>query len=244
MNKKTKDRWVTFNRVLDKWTGYLKQPDNGIYVNGNDIYLYGQIVAPEDRLYLGDSGQSNAGIYVSGISFVKALKSIQGDVTIRINSPGGVVSEASVMHQALSERRKNGGVIRIQIDGVCASAATLLLPLADIRRISALGTVEIHRAMVGFFGNAEDARELAGTLEAVDETIIRFYMDMTGAPHEEIVQMMSGDGTVMVASQAVEKGFVNSIYELVAGNGDEVLDAKFEKIRCIKAAQMHRRLVG
>src|SRR5262249_39641353 len=64
---------------------------------------------------------------ITAESFLASLPA-SGDVTVRVNSPGGNAFDALAMHSALSSRR---GRVRVRVDGLCASAATIVAMAAD-----------------------------------------------------------------------------------------------------------------
>ena len=70
-------------------------------------------------------------LVVSARTFREALNKITGDVTVRINSPGGDAWEGSAIYQALVERRNSGAKVSAVVDGLAASAASMVMMAAD-----------------------------------------------------------------------------------------------------------------
>ena len=92
---------------------------------------------------------------MTGADFRAALDAVAGDVTVRINSPGGDVHEAANMLTALQERRSSGAAVHVIVDGLAASAVSFLLLAGTDVRIAALGTVMIHEMAVSVHAATE-----------------------------------------------------------------------------------------
>lgn len=145
--------------------------------------------------------------------FMARLKQIEGDVTVRINSPGGNVFEAAAIHAALVERRNAGDDVRIAIDGMAASAATFVMLAGSDIRIATMGQVMIHRGWLWMAGNADDLRRAADDMDAMDADYIAMLKPRLGKDDDEIMEMLRAE-TWMTATQAMEAGLVDSKIEL------------------------------
>ncbi|MHB9033135.1 MAG: head maturation protease, ClpP-related [Anaerolineae bacterium] len=135
-----------------------------------------------------------------------------GPITLRINSYGGDVIAASLMHTII---RDYPGKVTVQIDGVAASAATVVAMAGDEVRIQSTGYFMIHDPSVTFFLaslNIEDLTRLAESLAAVKEGIINAYETKTKLGRSKLAHLMS-DETWMDANQALQYGFVDGIVE-------------------------------
>jgi ATP-dependent Clp protease protease subunit len=131
---------------------------------GNTIFIYDVIVASEaDAEWFGG---------VAADTFARTLKGMEGDVDLRINSPGGDVFGAKAMAQAI---RDYPGQVTAHVDGVAASAATFLTAVAD-KTIMAPGSLQmIHKAWTIAIGNADDFVAVADLLDKIDGTIVDAY---------------------------------------------------------------------
>lgn len=166
---------------------------------GNTIYVYDVIVGSEmEAEWWGG---------VAPESFAKALASIEGDVTLRINSPGGDVFAARAMVQALREHQ---GSITVHVDGYAASAASFLAAAGD-RTIMAEGAfIMIHEAWTITVGNKGDHGKTVALLEQIDRSIAETYAARGKKTADEFAAMMA-DGTWLGPEAAVEAGLADEI---------------------------------
>lgn len=133
-----------------------------------------------------------------------------GPITIKINSYGGDVVAASMMHAFI---RDYPGVVTTQIDGIAASAATMVALAGDRVKIRETGYLMIHDPSVVFFLaqlNIEDLTRLADSLQAVKEGIINAYESKTGLSRERLAKYMTEE-TWMDANKAMALGFVDEV---------------------------------
>jgi len=135
-----------------------------------------------------------------------------GPITIKINSYGGDVVAASMMHAFI---RDYPGIVTTQIDGIAASAATMVALAGDRVKIRDTGYFMIHDPSVVFFLaqlNIEDLTRLADSLQAVKEGIINAYEGKTGLSRERIGKLMTEE-TWMDANKAMAFGFVDEVVQ-------------------------------
>ena len=105
------------------------------------------------------------------------------------------------------------GKITVQIDGIAASAATVVAVAGKKVRIQDTAYFMIHDPSVVFFMaalNIEDLTRLANSLEAVKEGIINAYEAKTGLSRARLSKLMT-DETWMDAQKALDLGFVDEI---------------------------------
>lgn len=145
---------------------------------------------------------------VSAQSFIDAINGITASViNVRVNSPGGDVFAARAMVTAIAAHSSK---IVAHIDGLAASAASYLAMAADEVVMSEGSFLMIHKAWSGVLGNSDDMRTTADLLDKIDASIVADYQRKTGLPADEISQMMAAE-TWMDATEAVEKGFADSV---------------------------------
>lgn len=128
-----------------------------------------------------------------------------GDLTVWLNSPGGDVIEGSQIYTAL---REYPGHVTICVDGLAASAASVIAMAADELCMSPTAYLMIHRASTFAMGNVDDMDEAQRELQAVDEGICEAYRLKTGMSRNKIMQMMQ-DETWLNAAAAVKLGFAD-----------------------------------
>ncbi len=161
---------------------------------------------------------------------LKALGDVK-DITVRINSFGGDVFDGVAIYSRLID---SGANITVYIDGIAASAASVIAMAGNEIHIAEAGFVMIHNAWMGvhgFVGNAEDMLEFAeeikkkaARLEAVSEQIAGIYQRRTGMDMDKIRQWMAAE-TEFNATDAMEFGFATEIFEAAR------LAARYDKER-------------
>lgn len=128
-----------------------------------------------------------------------------GDLTVWLNSPGGDVIEGSLIYTAL---REYPGHVTICVDGIAASAASVIAMAADELCMSPTSYLMIHRASTIAWGNVDAMDEAQRELAAIDEGICEAYRLKTGMSRNKILQMMQ-DTTWLNAAAAVKMGFAD-----------------------------------
>ncbi len=139
---------------------------------------------------------------------LKAMGDVK-DITIRINSFGGDVFDGVAIYSRLID---SGADITVFIDGIAASAASVIAMAGKEIHIAEAGFVMIHDAWTMAMGNADELRKTAARLEAVSEQIAAIYQRRTGMDMAKIREMMAAE-TEFNAEQSVEFGFATEIFE-------------------------------
>lgn len=162
---------------------------------------------------------------VTAKRFTSQLNSGSGDVQVYIDSPGGDAFAGATMYSALKEYSTSGkGRVIVCIQGLAASAASLVAMAGDEVRISLTGTIMIHDPWSGVQGNADKLRATADILDEIREGQIRAYMGKSGLGYDDVLALIRGDGTYMNAKTAIEKGFADCLMEEDEA-GDEWIQA-------------------
>lgn len=166
----------------------------------NTIYIYDVIVGSElDAEWFGG---------VAPKPFIDALKGMSGDVHLRINSPGGDVFGANTMAQAMREYK--GGQIIAHVDGVAASAASVLAITAGQTVMAPGSLMMIHNAWTIAAGDRHDFLDTASILEKVDGMLAQGYATKSGGKSEDFAAMMDAE-TWFTPEEAVAAGLANAI---------------------------------
>lgn len=154
---------------------------------------------------------------VTSNDFDKALKALGevDELTIRINSPGGLVNEAVAIRSMLINHPAKK---TIDIEGDCCSAATLIacLPKANVRMAKG-ATFMIHRARRGARGTADDMMAAYNNLVKVDRDMADIYAQRTGMTAEECLELMKAE-TWYTAEEAKDAGFAD---EVITGQDED-----------------------
>lgn len=159
----------------------------------------------EATVYIYDVIDSYWGINAQ--DFAKEIAALSAStINVRINSPGGDVFDAVAIKTALAQHKAK---VVVHIDGLAASAASVIMLAGDEIRIVEGAFVMIHNAWSWAIGNAADMRKTADLLEKVDSQIATQYAKKTGAKLEQVQTWMAQE-TWFTADEAVENGFVDS----------------------------------
>jgi len=137
-----------------------------------------------------------------------------GPITIRINSYGGDVIAAARMHTII---RDYPGKVTVKIDGVAASAATVVAVAGDVVRMQETGYFMIHDPAFVFFLaqiNLEDMTRMTEALKSFKEGIVNAYETKTKLPRPVLSSLMTEE-TWMDAQKALDLGFID---EMIRGN--------------------------
>lgn len=156
-------------------------------------------------------GKNFFGEGVSAKEFVDELNAM-GDVseiTLRINSPGGNVFEGMAIYNALLFHSAR---VVARVEGVAASAASVIAMAGDEVLMPETSTMMIHDASALTIGNQQDHERMAEALGKVDSSLVTAYTRHSGLAEDEIRTLMDAE-TTMTASEALEKGFATQLVE-------------------------------
>lgn len=160
------------------------------------LYLDGAIA---EETWLGDE--------ITPKQFKAELMSGQGDITIWINSPGGDVFAASQIYNMLMDYK---GKITVKIDGIAASAASVIAMAGGEVLMSPVSMMMIHNPMTIAIGDTGEMEKAIAMLDEVKESIINAYELKTGLPRTKLSHLMDAESW-MNAKKAVELGFADAI---------------------------------
>lgn len=166
--------------------------------NGNEIILDGYI--SETSWYEDEAG-------ITPKAFKKDLESLNGDITVSINSPGGDVFAASSIYSMIKEYK---GKVTVKITGIAASAASVVAMAGDKVLINPTGYMMIHNPSMVAIGEKADMEIAAKALDEIKEGIINAYAKKTGKERDEISKMMDNE-TWMSAQTAIEMRFADGV---------------------------------
>ena len=139
--------------------------------------------------------------------FKEELELSDGDISVWLNSPGGDVFAANQIYNMLKEHK---GKVTVKIDGLAASAASIISMAGDEILISPVGMIMVHNPAAMVFGEESDFQSGIQMLNEVKESIINAYEKKTGLGRAKLSNMMNAE-TWMNAKKAVELGFADEI---------------------------------
>lgn len=128
-------------------------------------------------------------------------------VTIWINSPGGDCIAASQIYTMLMDYK---GDVTIKIDGIAASAASVIAMAGTKVLMAPTAMMMLHNPATIAFGDHVDMEKAIEMLSEVKESIINAYEIKTSLPRRQLSKMMD-ETTWMNAKKAVELGFADDI---------------------------------
>lgn len=139
--------------------------------------------------------------------FKEDLLSGSGDITVWINSPGGDCVAAAQIYNMLMDYKGN---VTVKIDGIAASAASVIAMAGTEVLMSPVSMLMIHNPMTVAMGDAAEMEKAIDMLASVKESIINAYEIKTGMSRAKISHLMD-DETWMDANKAVELGFADDV---------------------------------
>jgi ATP-dependent Clp protease protease subunit len=152
--------------------------------------------------------------------FKEELNSGSGDITVWINSPGGDCVAAAQIYNMLMDYKGN---VTVKIDGIAASAASVIAMAGTKVYVSPVSMMMIHNPATIAMGDTAEMQKAIAMLDEVKESIINAYEIKTGMSRAKLSHLMDAE-TWMDARSAVEMGFADEILTRQAETDDvEVL---------------------
>lgn len=172
-----------------------------VLVDG-EIVLYGTV--GEDFFFDG----------FTALDVVRALAEIGrgDDVTVRINSGGGYVDEGTAVYNALAAHRGNVTTI---VDGIAASAASLIFMAGDKRIMRRGSTMMIHDPALMTVGNSADHQKSVEALEALANSMADAYAEASGQTREQARADMQAE-TWLTPDDALARGYADETQDAAA----------------------------
>ncbi len=144
---------------------------------------------------------------VTPAAFKAELMAGTGDITLWINSPGGDCVAAAQIYNMLMEYP---GSVTVKIDGIAASAASVIAMAGTKVLMSPTGLMMIHNPISVAIGDSAEMQKAVQMLDEVKESIINAYSIKTGQSRAKLSHLMDAE-TWLNANKAVELGFADGI---------------------------------
>ncbi|MEN3133086.1 head maturation protease, ClpP-related [Bacillus albus] len=172
-----------------------------------------------DITIYGDIGESWWSDSTSAVDIERTLKATSANViNINLNSPGGDVFDGIAIYNQL---KNHPAKIIINVDGLAASAASIIAMAADELIMNTGSMLMIHEASTWTWGTKLDIRKTLNALEGIDKSLADIYMTRYQGERSEIETMIANE-TWFTANEAVEIGLAHKVNEHVEEN--EVVD--------------------
>lgn len=140
-------------------------------------------------------------------AFKAELLSGEGDITLWINSPGGDCIAASQIYSMLMDYKGN---ITVKIDGIAASAASVIAMAGTNVLMAPTALIMIHNPLTVAIGDCEEMQKAIDMLSEVKESIINAYEIKTSLSRVKLSNLMDAE-TWLNANKALELGFADGI---------------------------------
>ena len=138
--------------------------------------------------------------------FVGELDALDVDeLEVHINSPGGAVWDGLAIMNALKQHRAR---VTIIVDGLAASAASIIAMAGDEVVMAEGSQMMIHRASAGAWGNGEFLRDTAAILDKIDGNMASIYARRAGGSRAAWLDIMTAE-TWYDAAEAVDAGLAD-----------------------------------
>lgn len=186
--------------------------------NTIEVNLYGEVVqtVPIDWW----TGEKIEGLFIELKQFLNDLDSFReaDEVTFRINSVGGDVEAGISIYNRIRELSGHTTTI---VDGIAASAASIIAQAGDSRKVNIGAQTMIHGASAFLYGyyNVPSIQKVENMLNSINMSVAGIYADRTGLDTATIARMMKKESW-MTPEEAVENGFADEI----TGSGEPVID--------------------
>ena len=176
------------------WNWIKNQDESGSVMR--TLFLNGEI---SDETWYGDE--------VTHKLFKDELESGTGPISVWINSPGGDVFAAAQIYNMLMDYPYD---VTVKIDGLAASAASVIAMAGTTVEMSPVAMMMIHNPATIAIGDSEEMKKAVKMLDEVKESIVNAYEIKTGLAREKISKLMDAESWFN-AKKAVELGFADKI---------------------------------
>ena len=172
------------------------------------------IVKNDDKnaelMLYGDIAESFWGDTISAKEVTEYLADLDVEnINVYINSNGGVVDTAIAINNAL---RRHKAKVTVNIDGIAASAATLITCAGDTVRMPKNALFMIHNPSTIAMGDSEEMRKQADVLEKYKNSITETYLQKVNIDKEKLSELMDNESWLS-AEEALKYGFIDEIIE-------------------------------
>ncbi len=180
---------------MDKFLNFRK-----INESETELYIYGDIRKKDWIDSWFGTGQDATDAY----SLKDALAAVDTpNLTVRINSYGGSVSEGLAIYSLLSEFK---GHLKTIVDGFACSAASVIFMAGEERVVPENGLLMIHNAWSYAEGDANVMKKMAEDLEKITQPSVNIYVNKTNLSEKEIKEKMDREEWI-TSQEAFEWGF-------------------------------------
>lgn len=177
--------------------------------NTAEVNLYGEVVKNRPTDWW--TGEKRDGLYIVEKEFLEDIERLEtyDAVTFRINSVGGDADAGIAIYNRIRDMDTR---ITTIVDGLAASAASIIYMAGDKREARTGSQIMIHETSVGIAGyyNAEELKKMQKMLDGYDNALASIYAERAGIDKSTVRRMLKATEW-MSAEDAVEKGFADEV---------------------------------
>ena len=170
--------------------------------------------------------------------FKEELMSGDGNITVWINSPGGDCVAAAQIYNMLMDYPHD---VTVKIDGIAASAASVIAMAGTKVLMSPVSMLMIHNPMTVAMGDTGEMQKAIEMLASVKDSIINAYEIKTGLSRVKLSHLMDAE-TWMDAGKAVELGFADEVMKRADITGLARKGKNRIEVRVV--SELYNKLVG
>lgn len=168
------------------------------------LYISGEIVDGEED---DEDDEDDEPIKSTADIFKDELYEGKGNISVWINGPGGDMVTGAQIYNLIKDYK---GKVTVKIDGLAASATSVIAMAGDEVLMSPVSQLMIHNPFSCAIGDSNEMKRAADMLSEVKESIINAYELKTHLSRSKIARMMD-DESWMNAYKAVNLGFADGI---------------------------------
>ncbi len=179
------------------------------------LYIYGGI---------GQSWWDEEAVSASDVrDFLKSTAA--STIHVRLNSLGGDVFDGLAIYNQLKDHDAN---IIVHIDGIAASAGSIIAMAGDEIKMPKTSMMMIHNAWTIAAGNSKDFKKVAEDLQKINDTIIESYLPRFVGTREELEQLLD-DETFLSAEEAIALGLADVVEVVEEAPAEPVVNTLLAK---------------
>jgi len=151
-------------------------------------------------------------------------------ITLYVNSPGGLAYDGIAMYNALSTHK---GATKAVIEGMAGSAASFVCLACDTVEAYQSAKFAPHYSMAMAMGHKDQIRDVLTEMELLDQDLERIYSEKSGqevAVTKQHLQGPNGDGTVFSAQEAHAAGYIDTLVTVSKKGKRTEVDSKLQAV--------------
>ena len=138
---------------------------------------------------------------------IKEMSDIN-EINVYINSYGGELSEGLAIYNALKQHK---AIVNTYVMGFACSSASLIFMSGDNRYMSSSSMLMIHNAISSCYGNSEDMRAMAETLDKMNSAIRNVYADNINISMDDLKTLLDNE-TFLTCDECINYGFATDTF--------------------------------